>query len=87
MMIRFAAAGLIGAALVTPLAAQSGTQAPAKGILHEITVVADEIYTGTMILDVASGKVSGTLKIAAPTPIPAKRLRPKTVHKCQRTGA
>jgi len=69
MITRFAAAGLMSAALVASLSAQAGTPASSPGILHDITITADEIYTGTMTYDVSAGKVAGTLTIAAPTAI------------------
>jgi hypothetical protein len=43
-----------------------------KPVLHDITVTADVVYTGTMSMAVEKGKVSGDLHITVPTEVTGK---------------
>ena len=67
MFMKCVAVSLMSTSIVAALAAQSGQPAPAKGVLHDITVTADDVYTGTITLDVTAGKVTGRMLLTAPT--------------------
>jgi hypothetical protein len=69
-MIERVAAGLaVVAALTGSAAAPQKSASGTKGVMHELTVRADAVYTGTMEVLVEKGAVSGTMRITAPTEI------------------
>jgi hypothetical protein len=63
----------IGAAIALAAAsvilAQTGKPSGAKSVMHDITVKADAVYTGTIETAITGGKVTGNLHITAPTEI------------------
>ena len=62
MIRQMAVAGVIVAGMLGTLSAQAKKPAATKSVLHEITIKTDEsVYSGTMDLAVAGGKVSGKL--------------------------
>jgi hypothetical protein len=62
---------LMCAAMVVPALAQ--TKKPAsKSVRHDITVTADQVYTGTMEMAVDRGKVTGSIRMTSPTEITGK---------------
>ena len=65
------AAGLFVA--ITASAQTPGSQAPAAGqakaVAYDITITADNVYTGTMELTAVAGKVTGKMKLTSPTEI------------------
>jgi hypothetical protein len=70
MFTRVAATVLVGAAIVTTtLSAQAGKSTWTKSVMHEVTITADKVYTGTMEMAVESGKVTGKLRLTSPTGI------------------
>ena len=62
---------IVAAALLAavPAAAQSKKNVERKMVVHDITVVADTIYRGTLALAIDSGTVTGKLQIMTPTEI------------------
>jgi hypothetical protein len=52
--------------------AQTKKQAGTKSVMHDITVKADDVYTGTIEMAVDRGKVTGNLHLTAPTEITGK---------------
>lgn len=62
------ASAVFGAAAVMALPAQS-RNAGTKSVMNDITVKADAVYTGSMELAIAGGKVSGAMHITSPTEI------------------
>jgi len=70
-----AAVAMMGAAIVGSVSAQTKKPekpAEAKSATHSITVKADAVYTGTVALAVNKGKVSGDMRLTAPTEITGK---------------
>lgn len=67
-----AAAILTGAVVLSLAPAQSKKPAASKSVSHDLTVRADEVYTGTMELAVDRGKVTGNMRLTAPTEIVGK---------------
>jgi hypothetical protein len=72
MVKRVLATVCISAAIVGAAAAQAKKPAGTKSVLHELTVTADSVYTGTMELAVDAGKVTGNMHVTAPTEITGK---------------
>ena len=66
------AVALMCAVLTSVASAQTKKQAGTKSVMHDITVKADEVYTGTIEMAVNSGKVTGNLHLTAPTEITGK---------------
>ena len=73
MTSRLAAAAVVVASLaVVPAAAQKKAPAP-KPAAYDLTISADGgVYTGTMTLATAAGKVTGDMHITAPAEITGK---------------
>ena len=68
-----AGVALAGTVLAGVAAAQTKTKGPAAGgMTHDITINADSVYTGTMQMAIAKGKVTGDLHVTAPTEIKGK---------------
>jgi len=72
MVKRALVTACISAAIVSAAAAQAKKTAGTKGVMYEVTVTADTVYTGTMEMAVAGGKVTGSLHVTAPTEITGK---------------
>lgn len=66
------AVALMCAAITSVPSAQTKKQAGTKSVMHDITVKADQVYTGTIEMAVASGKVTGNMHLTAPTDITGK---------------
>lgn len=66
----------VAATLACALAAGAGvlaqTKAAAKKRVYDVTVKADQVYTGTMEMVVEGGKVTGSMLITSPTHITGK---------------
>jgi hypothetical protein len=66
----------IGAAIVLAAAsvtlAQTAKPSGTKSVMHDITVKADAVYTGTIETAISGGKVTGNLHITAPSEIVGK---------------
>jgi hypothetical protein len=73
-MSRFIAAVAVAALVAASPAAQEQKkkEGGAKPILHDITVSADAVYTGTMSMAIDGGKVTGDLHITVPTEVLGK---------------
>ena len=48
------------------------TKAGTRPVMHDITVKADAVYTGTMETAIEAGKVTGNMRITSPTEIVGK---------------
>lgn len=72
MFTRVSATALMFAVVMTPLTAQSKRAAGTKSVTYEVTATVDAVYTGTMDMAVAGGKVTGDMTITSPTPITGK---------------
>lgn len=74
MLKHAAATALVGVALAGIVSAQDKPAATpgTKGVTHELIVTADQVYTGTVSMVVAKGKVTGDMLITAPTQITGK---------------
>ena len=72
MLKHVTAVALMCAVLSAVASAQTKKQAGTKSVMHDITVKADEVYTGTIEMAVDSGKVTGKLHLTAPTEITGK---------------
>ena len=61
-------------AVAASTAAAQAKKAPvaAKSVMHDITVTADEVYTGSMEMAINAGKVTGDMRITSPTEITGK---------------
>ena len=66
---RAATTGVLGFALLATLSAQGGQPADTKSVMHDITIKADNVYSGTVEMTVAAGKVTGKMKLTVPTEI------------------
>lgn len=66
------AVALVCAVITSVASAQTKKQAGTKSVMHDITVKADEVYTGTIEMAVDRGKVTGKLHLTAPTEITGK---------------
>jgi hypothetical protein len=72
-MARYLVAGMMVAALAAGLSAQTRKPAGAKPVTYDVTITTDGTpYTGTMVLSVVGGKVSGTMNITQPTAVTGK---------------
>ena len=71
MLRRIAALVCVGA-LATGTAAAQTKKAGPKTVMHDITVTADTVYTGTMEIAVNAGKVTGDMLITSPMEITGK---------------
>ena len=69
MFNRQAATVLVGFAMLATLSAQGGQPAGTKSVMHDITINADNVYSGTIEMTVAAGKVTGKMKLTTPTEI------------------
>ena len=69
MMSRMAAVSMIFAASLVSVSAQTRKPAGPNTVMHEITIKADTVYTGTMELTNDRGKVTGKLHITTPTEV------------------
>jgi hypothetical protein len=56
-------------ALAATLSAQAAKPAGTKSVMHDITITAEDVYTGTMEMATDAGKVTGKLILTSPTPI------------------
>lgn len=72
MSIRVAAMALMCAATVSAVSAQTKKPAGTKSVTYDVTIKADDVYTGRMEMAVDRGKVTGTLHLTSPTPITGK---------------
>jgi hypothetical protein len=72
MFKQVAAVVLMCAAITSAASAQTQKRAGTKSVMHDITVKADEVYTGTIEMAVDRGKVTGNLHLTAPTEITGK---------------
>lgn len=63
---------LMCAVITSAASAQTKKQAGTKSVTHDITVKADEVYTGTIEMAVDRGKVTGNMHLTAPTEITGK---------------
>ena len=72
MIKRIVATVCISAAIVSAAATQAKKPAGAKSVMHELTVTADLVYTGTMELAVDGGKVTGNMHVTSPAEITGK---------------
>lgn len=75
MLKHAAATALVGVAFAGLVSAQAGKPAAkpgTKSVTHELTVTADQVYTGTMVMAVEKGKVTGDMLITTPTAITGK---------------
>jgi hypothetical protein len=63
---------VMGAGAAGVLSAQNGKPASGTRTTHDVTVVADQVYTGTMAMAVDGGKVTGDLHLTSPTEIKGK---------------
>ena len=70
MTIRVTMAAL--ACVAITVSAQTKKPAGTKGVLYDVTVTADQVYTGTMEMTIAGGKVAGTMTLTSPTNITGK---------------
>lgn len=66
------AVALMCAVFTSVASAQTKKQAGTKSVMHDITVKADEVYTGTLEMAVDRGTVTGNLHLTAPTEITGK---------------
>ena len=66
------AVAVLAATAMTGVLAQEARPARAKGTMYDLTIRADETYTGTMQLDVAQGNVTGAMRLTVPTEITGK---------------
>jgi hypothetical protein len=71
MYLRMGAVGIICVALVAGAGAQAKKAAP-KATVHDVTINAEGVYTGTMELAVDGGKVTGNMHLTKPTEIVGK---------------
>jgi hypothetical protein len=62
----------ISAVAASTAAAQAKKAPAAKSVMHDITVTADEVYTGSMEMAIKGGKVTGDMRITSPTEITGK---------------
>jgi hypothetical protein len=69
MMSRMAAVSMILAASMASVSAQARRPAGPTTVIHDITIKADAVYTGTMELTTDRGKVTGKMHITAPTEV------------------
>jgi hypothetical protein len=69
MKIRVAMAALACVAIAGSVSAQTKKPVASKGALYDVTVTADQVYTGTMEMTIAGGKVAGTMTLTSPTTI------------------
>ena len=72
MSMRVAAIALMCAATVSAVSAQTKKPPRTKSVTYDVTIKADEVYTGTMELAVDRGKVTGNLHLTSPTQITGK---------------
>lgn len=72
MKIRVALAVLACAAMTGAASAQTKKPTGTKGVTYDVTIKADEVYTGTMEMAVVGGKVAGSLNLTSPTRITGK---------------
>ena len=61
--------GLACAAMVSAASAQAQRPASAKTVKYDITVKADQVYTGTIDIAIEGGKVTGSMLVTSPTEI------------------
>lgn len=66
------AAVCIGALVSGTVAAQSQKKSGTNSVMHDITVTADTVYTGTMEMAIDGGKVTGSMRITSPMEITGK---------------
>jgi hypothetical protein len=72
-MFKHVTAVVLMCGVITSVAsAQTKKQAGTKSVMHDITVKADEVYTGTIDMAVDRGKVTGNLHLTVPTEITGK---------------
>ena len=72
MFRRAAGSAFLCVLAVAGLPAQAKKPATSKPIVHEVTITADNVYTGTMEMSIEAGKVSGTMLLTSPTEITGK---------------
>jgi hypothetical protein len=72
MFKQVAAVALMCATVTSVASAQTKKRAATKSVMHDITVKADEVYTGTMEMAVEGGKVTGKMHLTSPTEITGK---------------
>lgn len=72
MSIRVAAVALIWAVMASSVPAQTKKPAGTKSVTYDVTIKADEVYTGKMEMAVDRGKVTGNLHLTSPTEITGK---------------
>ena len=72
MFRRTAGSAILCVLAVAGLSAQAKKPATSKPIVHEVTITADNVYTGTMEMSIVTGKVSGTMLLTSPTEITGK---------------
>lgn len=63
---------MVSAGAAGILSAQTATPKTARPVTHEVTVVADQVYTGTLAMAIEAGKVTGDMHLTAPTEITGK---------------
>ena len=69
MTSRVTAVTVMLAAMVTGVSAQGRKPTGTKSVTYDLTIKADDVYTGRMELAVDRGKVTGSLHITSPTNI------------------
>ena len=72
MLKQLGVALCLGTLVAGTSAAQSQKKSGTKGVMHDITVTADTVYTGTMQMAIDGVKVTGDMRITAPTEITGK---------------
>lgn len=72
MLKQVLAAVCISGVVAGTAVAQNRKPAATKATVHDITVTADTVYTGTMEMTVNGGKVTGSMLITSPTEITGK---------------
>ena len=69
MFNRTAATAFTAITLAATLSAQAAKPAGTKSVTNDITITADNVYTGTMEMATDAGKVTGKMVLTSPTPI------------------
>jgi hypothetical protein len=72
MLKQVSMAVCVGAVVAGTAVAQDRKPAGTKPMMHEIIVTADTVYTGTVEMAIARGKVTGDMVITSPTRITGK---------------
>jgi hypothetical protein len=72
MKTRVAVVALACAAIASSASSQTKKPTGTKAVTYDVTINADAVYTGTMEMAVAGGKVIGSMNLTSPTRITGK---------------